>query len=107
MHLRAFGVAMLLAAMLTAGASAAPMKTVRVSSGGFSIALPSSWVNVTSAAPSVLKKLGQVPAFKAFAQSASQNGSLKLIAADPSSGGSAYMDTGVARVGNVPLATVT
>src|SRR5262249_40745995 len=35
-----------------------------------------------------------------------QNGSLKLIAADPTSKGSAYMDTGVARVGNVPLATV-
>jgi hypothetical protein len=82
------------------------MKTVEVPTGAFSIALPSSWVNVTSAAPSVLKKLEQVPAFKAFAQSASQNGSLKLIAADPGSNGNAYMDTGVARVGNVPLATV-
>ncbi len=79
---------------------------VRVPTGGFSIALPSSWVNVTSASPTVLKKLEQVPAFKAFAQSASQNGSLKLIAADPSSNGSAYMDTGVARVGSVPLAAV-
>jgi hypothetical protein len=107
MHLRAFGAAVLLAAILTAGAGAARMKTVHVPTGGFSIALPSSWVNVTSAAPSVLKKLEQVPAFKAFAQSASQNGSLKLIAADPSSNGSAYMDTGVARVGNVPLATIT
>jgi hypothetical protein len=107
MHLRAFGAAVLLAVVLTTVASAARMKTVRVPTGGFSIALPSSWVNVTSAAPSVLKKLEQVPAFKAFAQSASQNGSLKLIAADPGASGSAYMDTGVARVGNVPLATVT
>ena len=67
MHPRAFGVAVLLAMMLAAGANAERMKTVRVSTGGFSIALPSSWVNVTSAAPSVLKKLEQVPAFKAFA----------------------------------------
>jgi len=89
-----------------AGASAAELKTVQVPTGGFSIALPKSWVDVTSAAPKVLKKLEQVPAFKAFAQSASQNGSLKLIAADPSSNGSAYMDTGVARIGNVPLKTV-
>ena len=47
-----------------------------------------------------------MPAFKAFAQSASQNGSLKLIAADPNSNGTVYMDTGVARIGNVPLTTV-
>src|SRR6516162_3274834 len=107
MFRRAFWGALLLAIVLPAAASAAGMKTVAVPTGGFSIALPSSWVNVTSAAPSVLQKLEQVPAFKAFAQSASQNGSLKLIAADPSSNGSAYMDTGVARVGNVPLATVT
>jgi hypothetical protein len=106
MHPRAFAAAVCLAALLPTGASAAQMTTVQVPTGAFSIALPSSWVNVTSAAPSVLKKLEQVPAFKAFAQSASQNGSLKLIAADPSSNGSAYMDTGVARVGNVPLATV-
>jgi hypothetical protein len=107
MYRRVLGAALLLAIVLPAAASAARMKTVEVPTGGFTIALPTSWVNVTSAAPSVLKKLEQVPAFKAFAQSASQNGSLKLIAADPSSNGSAYMDTGVARVGNVPLSTVT
>lgn len=106
MHVRALAVAALLACLVPAGASAAELKIVHVPTGGFSIGLPTSWVNVTSAAPSVLKKLEQVPAFKAFAQSASQNGSLKLIAADPSSNGTAYMDTGVARVGNVPLATV-
>ena len=37
--------------LLPAGASAAELKTVEVPTGGFSIALPSSWVNVTSAAP--------------------------------------------------------
>jgi len=107
MYRRTLGVALVLAIALPAAAGAARMKTVQVPTGGFSIALPPSWVNVTSAAPSVLQKLERVPAFKAFAQSASQNGSLKLIAADPASNGSAYMDTGVARVGNVPLSTIT
>src|SRR5215831_1259945 len=106
MYRRTFGVALVLAIALPAAAGAARMKTVQVPTGGFSIALPPSWVNVTSAAPSVLQKLERVPAFKAFASSANQNGSLKLVAADPSSNGSAYMDTGVARVGNVPLSAV-
>jgi hypothetical protein len=87
-------------------ASTSPLTTVAVPTGGFTIGLPSTWVNVTSAAPSVLKELEKVPAFKSFAASAAQNGSLKLIAADPTTNGAAYMDTGVARVGKVPLATV-
>jgi hypothetical protein len=106
MKVRALAFVVLLGCLLPVGASAAELRTVQVPTGGFSISLPKSWVNVTSAAPSVLKKLEQVPAFKAFAQSASQNGSLKLIAADPASNGSAYMDTGVARVGTVPLKTI-
>ena len=81
------------------GCSRRRLRTVEVPTGGFTIGLPTSWVNVTSAAPNVLKELEKVPAFKSFAQSASQNGSLKLIAADPTTNGSAYMDTGVARVG--------
>jgi hypothetical protein len=95
-----------LAVPATASAAAAPMRTVEVPTGGFTIGLPTTWVNVTSAAPNVLKELEKVPAFKSFAQSATQNGSLKLIAADPTTNGSAYMDTGVARVGQVPLSTV-
>jgi hypothetical protein len=106
MQLRVLTVAALAAALLATTADAAQLKVVQVPTGGFSIALPTSWVNVTSASPTVLKKLEQVPAFKAFASSANQNGSLKLVAADPSSNGSAYMDTGVARVGNVPLSAV-
>ncbi len=106
MHPRRLAAAVMVALAVSASASAAELKTIAVPTGGFSIGLPSSWVNVTSASPAVLKKLEQVPAFKAFAQSASQNGSLKLIAADPGSNGSAYMDTGVARVGSVPLGTV-
>jgi hypothetical protein len=101
-----FAAAALLAPLVVASASAAELKTVQVPTGGFSIGLPPNWVNVTSASPAVLKKLEQVPAFRAFAQSATQNGSLKLIAADPGSNGSAYMDTGVARVGNIPLAAI-
>ena len=103
----AFVTTVLLAAMLPAGSQAAPLTTLRVPTGGFSIGLPTSWVDATSAAPTVLQQLEKVPAFKAFAQSASQNGALKLIAADPSAGGSAYMDTGVARVGAVSLAAIS
>jgi hypothetical protein len=106
MQRRTLAAVALVALVATASASATELKTVQVPTGGFSIGLPKSWVNVTSASPAVLKKLEQVPAFKAFAQSASQNGSLKLIAADPSSSGSAYMDTGVARVGAIPLDAV-
>ena len=107
MPLRVLAFAAVLASLaLPAGAVAAELKTVPVPTGGFSIGLPKSWLNVTSAAPNLLKRLEQVPAFKAFAQSASQNGSLKLIAADPNSNGTVYMDTGVARIGKVSLTTV-
>ena len=65
---------------------------------GFAIGLPSSWVDITKAAPSVLEQLEKVPSFKAFAQAASQNGSLKLIAADPAGKGTVYMNVGAARL---------
>jgi hypothetical protein len=46
----------------------------------------------------VLGQLEKVPSFRAFAQAASQNGSLKLIAADPAGKGTVYMNVGAARL---------
>jgi hypothetical protein len=96
----------LAAGVLAAPAGAAPLTNYAVPTGGFQVALPATWVDLTRAAPSVLQRLEKVPAFRAFAQAASQDGALKLIAADPHLGGTVYMDTGVERIGPVPLKTV-
>jgi hypothetical protein len=88
---------------LAGGASAARVRLAeyKVPTGGFALALPSTWVDVTSAAPQVLQQLEKVPSFRQFAQEALATGALKLIAADPSSEGRIYMDVGVERVGPV------
>ncbi len=86
------------AVVLPAQASADSMRTFPVPTGGFAIGLPSSWIDISKAAPSVLQQLEKVPSFRAFAQAASQNGSLKLIAADPAGKGTVYMNVGAARL---------
>jgi hypothetical protein len=86
------------AVVLPAQASAAAMRTFPVPTAGFAIGLPSSWIDISKAAPSVLQQLEKVPSFRAFAQAASQNGSLKLIAADPAGKGTVYMNVGAARL---------
>jgi hypothetical protein len=86
------------AVVLPAQASAETLRTFPVPTGGFAIGLPSSWVDITKAAPQVLQQLEKVPSFRAFAQAASQNGSLKLIAADPAGKGTVYMNVGAARL---------
>jgi hypothetical protein len=106
MTARALGLVALLLALAAAPAAAAPLRIYQVPTGGFSLGVPSSWLNVTAAAPAVLKQLERVPAFRAFALAASQSGALKLIAADPVSGGRAYMDVGVERVGAIPLQAI-
>jgi hypothetical protein len=106
MTARALCLAALLLALAAAPATAAPLRIYSVPTGGFSLGVPSSWLNVTAAAPAVLKQLEQVPAFRAFALAASQSGALKLIAADPASGGHAYMDVGVERIGAISLETI-
>ncbi len=103
MFRRALSLAAVSAVLVAAPAAAAPLTTYKVPTGGFSLGLPKSWVDVTQAAPAVLKQLERVKAFKAFAQAASASGALKLIAADPASAGKAYMDVGVERVGAVSL----
>jgi hypothetical protein len=103
MFRRALSLAAVLAVLVVAPAAAAPLTTYTVPTGGFSLGLPRSWVDVTGAAPAVLKQLERVKAFRAFAQAASASGALKLIAADPSSAGKAYMDVGVERVGAISL----
>jgi hypothetical protein len=94
------------AAFVPAPASAGSLRTFPVPTGGFSIALPASWVDITKAAPSVLGQLEKVPSFRAFAQAASRNAALKLIAADPAEAGRVYMNVGAARVGPLTLKQV-
>jgi hypothetical protein len=86
--------------------AAASMKTFNVPTGGFAIDLPRSWIDVTKAAPGVLGQLEKVPSFKAFAQAASKNAALKLIAADASAGGTVYMNVGAARIGPLTLTQI-
>ncbi len=86
------------AVVLSAQASAATFRTFPVPTAGFAIGLPSSWIDIAKAAPAVLGQLEKVPSFRAFAQAASQNGSLKLIAADPAGKGTVYMNVGAARL---------
>jgi hypothetical protein len=75
------------------------LETLQVPTGGFSIDLPNTWVGITSAVPASIAQLEKDPAFKSFAQS----GALKLIATDPKSNGSVYMDTGAERIGAISL----
>jgi hypothetical protein len=79
------------------------LTTHPVPTGGFSIALPSTWVDLSQATPALLKQLEKAPSFRAFAQAASTNGALKLIAVDPAAKGEVYMSVGAARVGPVTL----
>jgi hypothetical protein len=55
------------AAVLSAQASAATFRTFPVPTGGFAIGLPSSWIDIAKAAPSVLGQLEKAPSFRAFA----------------------------------------
>ena len=82
------------------------MKTFTVPTGGFAIDLPSGWVDIAKTTPQVLKQLEKEPTFKAFAQSASSNTALKLVAADPAGAGRVYMNVGAARIGPLSLKQV-
>ena len=100
---RVLCLAAVLAALVVPQAGAAePLTTLQVPTGGFSVDLPKTWVGITSAAPSAIAKLEKVPAFKGFAQS----GALKLIAADPTTKGAVYMDTGAERIGPISIDTL-
>ncbi len=87
--------------VLPVTASAASMRDYPVPTGGFSLSLPSTWVDVGSLGSAQLKQLEKVPTFKAFVAQASQNAALRLAAIDPAAGGNVYMDAGVVRVGTV------
>ncbi len=100
MFARALCLTVVLAALLVPQADAAdPFATLQVPTGGFAVDLPTTWVGITSAAPSAIARLEKVPAFKSFAQS----GALKLIATDPKTNGAVYMDTGAERIGAISL----
>jgi hypothetical protein len=102
MIVRAFVAFALLAALAVPQAGAASLKEYPVPTGAFAIGLPAAWVGVTSASPGVLEQLEKLPTFKSFAQS----NALKLIAADPTTQGRVYMDTGAERVGAISLAAL-
>jgi hypothetical protein len=87
--------------VLPVPASAASMKLYPVPTGGFSLSLPSTWVDVGALGAAKLKQLEKVPTFKAFVAQASQNAALRLAAIDPAAKGNVYMDAGAVRVGSV------
>jgi hypothetical protein len=87
--------------ILPGRASATSMKLYPVPTGGFSLSLPSTWVDVGSLGSAQLTQLEKVPTFKAFVQQASQNAALRLAAIDPAAKGNVYMDAGAVRVGTV------
>ena len=88
------------------GSSAADWKSYQVVTAGFAIAMPGAWVDVTSAAPEMLKAIAKDPSLEATAKLASETDAIRLLIADPVSKGRAYMDAGVQRVGDVKLATL-
>jgi hypothetical protein len=99
---RPVAVAFVLACVvLPVPASAASMRVYPVPTGGFSLSLPSTWVDVGSLGSAQLKQLEKVPTFKAFVAQASQNAALRLAAIDPAAKGNVYMDAGAVRVGTV------
>jgi hypothetical protein len=98
--------AALAACALSGTASAAGWRSYQVPTGGFKVALPASWEDITSATPALIKALGSNPALKSSAQLASQTGAIKLVAIEPAGKGLVYMDAWVARLGPVKLSQV-
>ena len=86
-------------------ASAAPRwHTYRIETGGFSVGLPSSWIDVTrTATPAILKELARNPSLKAVAELAGRVEAIKLVAGDAAPSSQAFMDVGVDRVGAIGL----
>ncbi len=86
-------------------ASAAPRwHTYRIETGGFSVGLPSSWIDVTTTAtPAILKELARNPSLKAVAELAGRVDAIKLVAGDAAPSSQAFMDVGVDRVGAIGL----
>ena len=86
-------------------AGAAPRwHTYRIETGGFSVGLPSSWIDVTTTAtPAILKELARNPSLKAVAELAGRVDAIKLVAGDAAPSSQAFMDVGVDRVGAIGL----
>ncbi len=82
------------------GAASTPLTNYPVPRGGFMVALPPTWVDVTSTTP-VPGANGKTPSMAAIAKAASADGSRKLVALDPKAKGKVYIDVDVDRVGTV------
>ena len=89
-----------------APASAAGIKLTSypVPRGGFSIMLPSDWVDVTNTTPTAGAN-GKIPSLASIAKAATADGTKKLIVVDPAGNGSRYIDVDVERIGAVTTAT--
>ncbi|HEY4348463.1 MAG TPA: hypothetical protein VGM80_12815 [Gaiellaceae bacterium] len=99
--------AMVIVALLAAGGSSAastPLTNYPVPRGGFTVAIPSSWVDLTNVTPEPDKN-GKTPTIAAIAKAASTDGAKKLVAADPKGQGTVYIDVEVERVGPVTAST--
>jgi hypothetical protein len=94
--------AAVLSIAVPAGSSAAstPLTNYPVPRGGFELALPTTWVDLTSTTP-LPGKNGKTPSMAAIAKAASADGSKKLVALDPKAGGKVYIDVDVDRIGPV------
>ena len=87
---------------VSAGSSAAstPLTNYPVPRGGFTVALPTTWVDLTSTTPEPGAN-GKTPSIAAIAKAASADGSKKLVALDPKAKGKVYIDVDVDRIGSV------
>ncbi|HUY72087.1 MAG TPA: hypothetical protein VMV08_07575, partial [Gaiellaceae bacterium] len=94
--------AVVVSIVLPSGSSAAstPLTNYPVPRGGFTVALPSTWVALTSTTP-VPGANGKTPSMAAIAKAANADGSKKLVALDPKAKGKVYLDVDVDRIGRV------
>jgi hypothetical protein len=97
--------AIALAAPLVAhGATAERWQTFTVPTGGFTVDLPASWIDATSASPSLIKALAANPALRATAEYAKSTNAYKFVAV--SSDYRAYFDVAATRVGSASLSSL-
>jgi hypothetical protein len=105
MRTRLLLAAVVVSIALPAGSSAAstPLTNYPVPRGGFTLALPATWVDLTSTTPEPGTN-GKTPTIAAIAKAASADGSKKLVALDPKAKGKVYIDVDVDRIGPVSAA---
>ena len=76
---------MLVVAVAPASARTDGWKTHRVTGGGFSVAAPGSWIDVTRLSPEVLAKAKEIPSLRDYVELAKKSKAVKLILVDAGS----------------------